>query len=72
MAYTEERQRQKTDIVERAKKAKRRLLKLVQDELAKEESASWSKATREQMLKMMHEHLLEDKSWDEADCPQNR
>ena len=41
MEYTEDRQRQNTDILERAKEAKRRLLKLVQDELAKEDNARW-------------------------------
>ena len=61
-----------TGIVERAKKAKIRLLKMVQDELTKEESARWSKAAREQMLKMMHEQLLDEKSCDEADCHQKQ
>ena len=56
-----DRQRQKTDILERAKKAKRRLLNMVQDEFAKEEGARWSKAAREHMLKMMPEQLLDEK-----------
>ena len=69
---TKNRDGQKTDILERAKEAKRRLLKMVQDELAKEESARWSNAARKQLLKMMHEQLLDETSCDEADCPQKR